>query len=81
MSDGGDLTVTGSNLFTITGFKPRCIAFHLGGEMLVEIYPDGTLKFGPNFTTKDEASLELWRLLAEALPAFRAMLLRSDEIR
>jgi hypothetical protein len=53
----------------------------MGGEMLVEIYPDGTMKFGPGFTTKDEASLEFWRILAEAFPAFKAMLLRSGEIR
>jgi hypothetical protein len=55
------------------------ITIQMAGKVLVEIHADGTLKFGPAFTTKDEASLEFWRILVEALPEFRAMLLRSGE--
>jgi hypothetical protein len=77
------MTDPNRNIFIRAAIEsPRCFSLYMDGEMLVEIYPDGTMKFGPGFTTEDEASLEFWRILAEAFPAFRAMLLKkSDEVR
>jgi len=50
-----------------------------GGGVLLIIKTDGTIVFGPNFTTTDAASLEFWNILKAQFPGFRAKELFPDE--
>jgi len=50
-------------------------------RILFESYPDGTIRFGPAFVTKDQASLDVWQSLADTLPQFKAMLKDEETTR
>lgn len=38
---------------------------------LLSIHRDGSVTFGPDFTTTEAAALAFWKELAKAFPAFR----------
>lgn len=53
----------------------RCgLSFYLNSSNapLFTIKPDGTIEFGPAFTTQDEASKLFWDSLAKHFPHWRA---------